>query len=274
MVAQVRPPAVSGRFYPADPSELDAEVRRCLGEAPAERAVSAVVAPHAGYMYSGSIAGETYGRAVVPDSVLVLCPNHTGAGHWRSVSGAAAWRLPGGDVPIDVDLREQLVRGADLRLDDAAHAREHAAEVHLPFLRAKNRRVSVVPICLGPLSRGECIALGRDLARIIREASRGAPTTKTLIVASTDMSHYVPAGVAKELDALAIDRILAVDPEGLYDVVSDRDISMCGYVPTTVALEACRTMGALTSDLVRYGNSGETSGDMDRVVGYAGALVS
>jgi len=150
--------------------------------------------------------------------------------------------------------------------------REHAAEVHLPFLRAKNRGVSVVPICLGPLSREECIALGKDLARVIGGASLDAP--KTLIVASTDMSHYVTADVAKNLDALAIDRILALDPEGLYDIVTDRDISMCGFVPTTVALAASRALGALTCDLVRYGNSGETSGDMDRVVGYAGALIS
>jgi len=225
-------------------------------------------------MYSGPIAGETYARAIVPDRVLVLCPNHTGAGLWRSVSGSSAWRLPGGDVGVDTQFREQLVRGSSLRVDDAAHTREHAVEVHLPFLRAKNRHVSVVPICLGPLSREECVTLGNDIARVIRDVERDTPATKTLIVASTDMSHYVPAGVAKELDALAIDRILAVDPEGLYDVVSDRDISMCGYVPTTVALAAARTLGAVTCDLVRYGNSGETSGDMDSVVGYAGAVVS
>lgn len=272
MVAQVRSPAVAGRFYPADPAALDAEVRRCLGNPTAERLVSTVVAPHAGYMYSGSIAGDTYARAVVPDTVLVLCPNHTGAGVRRSVSGAIAWALPGGTVPIDVDLRERLVREANLRLDDAAHLREHAVEVHLPFLRAKNRRVSVVPICLGHLSRDECVALGKDIARVIGDASPDG--TRTLIVASTDMSHYVPAEVAKDLDALAIDRIVAVDPEGLYDVVTDRDISMCGFVPTTVALTASRALGALGCDLVRYGNSGETSGDMDRVVGYAGALIS
>lgn len=268
----IRNPAVAGRFYPADPGELDAEVRRCLGEPAAERVVSTIVAPHAGYMYSGSIAGETYARAVVPKRAVVLCPNHTGAGLRRSVSGAAAWSLPGGDVPIDVELREQLIRGANLQADDAAHAREHAAEVHLPFLRAKNSGVSVVPICLGPLSREECVALGKDLARVIGGASLDA--AKTVIVASTDMSHYVTADVAKNLDALAIDRILALDPEGLYDIVTDRDISMCGFVPTTVALAASRALGAHTCDLVRYGNSGETSGDMDRVVGYAGALIS
>jgi AmmeMemoRadiSam system protein B len=268
----IRNPAVAGRFYPADPDQLDSEIRRCLGSATAERLVSTIVAPHAGYMYSGRIAGETYARAIVPERVVVLCPNHTGAGLRRSVSAADAWRLPGGDVPIDVELRDALVRDAKLRLDDAAHAREHAAEVHLPFLRAKNRNVAVVPICLGPLSREDCVDLGEALARVIGSASSGA--SKILVVASTDMSHYVSAVAAKELDTLAIDRICAVDPEGLYDVVTDRDISMCGYVPTTVALAASRALAKVSCELVRYGNSGETSGDTDRVVGYAGCVVS
>jgi AmmeMemoRadiSam system protein B len=268
----IRRPAVAGRFYPADPAELDREVRRCLGEPANEAAVSTVVAPHAGYMYSGGIAGETYARARVPATVLVLCPNHTGAGIIGSVSAASAWALPGGAVPIHAELRERILAGTNLRLDDAAHAREHAAEVHLPFLRAKNAAVSVVAICLGPLTRADCIALGEDLAKVIDESP--ASDSKPLVVASTDMSHYVPADVAKDLDALAIDPILDVDPESLYDIVTDRDISMCGYVPTTVALACARAQGARMGTLVRYGNSGETSGDMDRVVGYAGALIS
>jgi AmmeMemoRadiSam system protein B len=158
-------------------------------------------------------------------------------------------------------------------LDDAAHLREHAAEVHMPFLRAKNPAVSVVPICLGVLGRAECVALGETLARAIEEASDGVPGS-ILVVASTDMSHYIPADVAKELDALAIAEIAAMNPEALYDVVMDRDISMCGFVPTTVALAAARAMGARSGNLVRYGNSGDISGDMDRVVGYAGLLIS
>lgn len=273
MAARVRSPAVAGRFYPSDPGELDAEVRRCLGAVKEETVVRAVVAPHAGYMYSGSIAGETYSRARVPSRVIVLCPNHTGAGLRRAVSAASAWSLPGGSVPVDSDLREQLLRTANLDLDDAAHAREHSAEVHLPFLRAKNRDVSVVPICLGPLSRKECISLGEVLAREIgREPASG--DGGVLLVSSTDMSHYIPADVAKVLDGLAIDRVLALDPEGLYDTVIERDISMCGFVPTTVAVAYARALGARSGSLVRYGNSGETSGDMKRVVGYAGALIS
>jgi len=272
-VTPVRAPAVAGRFYPADPALLERDVRRCLGETASEETVPLVVAPHAGYMYSGRIAGETYARAKVPNRVVVLCPNHTGVGPRRSVTAAAAWSLPGGTVPIDAELRDHLAGRMELRLDDVAHAREHSAEVHIPFLRAKNPLVSVVVICLGLIPQAECIELGDELGRSIREISRGAPSD-ILVVASTDMSHYVPADVARELDSLAIERLLALDAEGLYDVVVDRDISMCGFVPTTVAIAAARSLGARAGTLVRYGNSGDTTGDMDTVVGYAGALIS
>jgi MEMO1 family protein len=273
MKEDLRAPAVSGRFYPADPIALETEVRRCLGRTKPEQTVSTIVAPHAGYMYSGAIAGETYAGARVPARVVVLCPNHTGLGQRRSISRATRWDLPGGALHVDTELRDLLASRADLRLDDAAHLREHAAEVHLPFLRAKNPNVKVVPICLGVLSLADCIALGENLARAIEEASHEGPGS-ILVVASTDMSHYIPAHVAKELDALAIDEIVAVDPEALYRIVTDREISMCGFVPTTVALAAARAAGAHGGTLVRYGNSGDTTGELDRVVGYAGALIS
>lgn len=273
MTTAIRAPAVAGRFYPADPNELEREVRRCLGEAEPEQAVSVVVAPHAGYMYSGRIAGETYARARVPSRAVVLCPNHTGRGPRRSVTAASAWDLPGGSVTIDADLRDRIARELELSLDDSAHSREHSAEVQLPFLRAKNPEVAVAVVCFGVLPRDECVLLGQKLAGVIRESTAGT-TSDILVVASTDMSHYIPASVAKSLDMLAIGRVLALDPEGLYEVVVERDISMCGFVPTTVAISAARALGARSARLVRYGNSGETSGDMESVVGYAGALIS
>lgn len=265
--------AVSGRFYSDDPARLERDVRACLGAPAEEERIAAIVAPHAGYVYSGPIAGETYARAHVPARAIVLCPNHTGLGPARSASAADVWDLPGGSVPVDVELRDRLVEQTDLNLDDMAHLREHAAEVHLPFLRAKNPTVKVVPICLGLLPLAECVALGARLARVIEEQSPGA-SSSILLVASTDMSHYVSADVARRLDSLAIAKIVELDPEGLYDIVMDYDISMCGFVPTTVALAAARALGARSGRLVRYGNSGDTSGDTDSVVGYAGALVS
>jgi AmmeMemoRadiSam system protein B len=266
---EIRPPAVAGRFYPSNPERLTLELERYLAPAPgAQSDAAAVVAPHAGWMYSGAIAGQTYARIRVPQSVVVLCPNHTGLGARRSIWCAGAWRLPGGDVTIDAELAERVRELAGLEDDRLAHAREHAIEVHLPFLRAKNPSFVCVPICLSRLTLADCKKVGEGLARALDQLR-----PRPLLVASTDMSHYISAEAAEKLDRLALDRVEALDPEGLYEVVTGRDISMCGYIPTTVTLFAVRALGAKRAELVRYGNSGETSGDFEQVVGYAGLVI-
>jgi len=271
MTPDIREPAVAGRFYPGDPGRLEHDLARYLGSAatPGAREADAlaVIAPHAGYMYSGAIAGETYARVRVPERAVVLCPNHTGLGSRRSVWSGGAWRIPGGEIVVDADLARRVRQEAGLDEDKLAHLREHAIEVHLPFLRAKNPALSMVPICLAQLSLADCRKVGQGLARAIKGHA-------VLLVASTDMSHYLSADAAERLDRLAIERIEALDPEGLYRVVSDLEISMCGYIPTTVTLFACRELGARRAALVRYGNSGEASGDFGRVVGYAGVVIS
>lgn len=273
-MAEIREPAVAGRFYPAEPKALDAAVRAHLASgASAERRALAVIAPHAGYMYSGAIAGLTYASIQIPDRVIVLCPNHTGRGARKSVSSASAWRLPGGAVPVDDELRELLVSRARLELDHEAHEYEHAVEVQLPFLRAKNPAVRIVAICLGGLALHECHELGGHMASVVRELHPRAPAS-VLVVASSDMSHYLPEKVARTLDWLALDHVLALDPDGLFRIVRERNISMCGYLPVTTALVAARELGGTKAELLRYGNSGEVSGDNDRVVGYAGVVVS
>ena len=263
---------MAGRFYPADPVRMDQELSEYLARSPGARGsardATAVVAPHAGWMYSGRIAGETYAEVRVPDRVVVLCPNHTGLGARRSLWKAGSWRIPGGDVAVETALAERLQNATTLKNDRLAHLHEHAIEVHLPFLRAKNRDFRVVPICLGGLSFPECRELGEALGSALANE-----TERVLIVASTDMSHYISADAAEKLDTLALDRVKALDAEGLFRVVTEENISMCGYVPTTVALIAARVLGAKSGALVRYGNSGETSGDYDRVVGYAGLLI-
>ena len=272
-----REPAVAGRFYPGSAAQLEREVDRCLSgarpfDATAAASAFAVMAPHAGYVFSGAIAGETYARVRVPQRVVVFNPNHTGRGSPRSIWSAGAWHLPGGAVPVDEPLAVALRDEAQLEDDQRAHLLEHSGEVHLPFLRALRSDVRMVPVCLAGLSLSECQEIGAGVARAIRRST--TDPRDVLLVASTDMSHFVSADTARRLDMLAIERVTGLDPEGLYEVVTRNRISMCGFIPTTVVLIAARELGASEVELVRYGNSGETSGDYDRVVGYAGAIVS
>ncbi|HMJ13352.1 MAG TPA: AmmeMemoRadiSam system protein B [Polyangiaceae bacterium] len=271
----VREAHVAGRFYPGDPAALCAEVERCLRSGPghetAPHPAVAVVAPHAGYVYSGAIAGRTFASVRVPDRVIVLCPNHTGLGARRSVWSEGAWRIPGRDVPVDTELAELLIAKTALKADVLAHAREHAVEVQVPLLCARNPSLTLVPICLARLSFAECRELGEGLADVLGALPRAE---QPLIVASTDMSHYISASDARELDALALERICALDAQGLHATVEREGLSMCGYVPTTVALVAARKLGAAGARLIEYGNSGAVSGDFDQVVGYAGLVVA
>jgi AmmeMemoRadiSam system protein B len=273
-----REPAVAGRFYPAGREALLAEVTGFLAgpvEAPlpggagpdvvAALPALGMVAPHAGYPYSGGVAGAVYARVAVPDRAIVLCPNHTGRGEDISLWPEGAWRTPLGSVPVDAALTAELA-AAGAALDVEAHRSEHALEVQLPFLQVRNPRVAIAALCLGPLDWPACRELGRAVAAAARR--HGA-----LVVASSDMSHYVPAEVARRKDALALSRVLALDPEGLHAVVRRERISMCGVIPATVMLVAALELGARSAELVRYGHSGETTGDDSSVVGYAGVVV-
>ncbi|HEY6560261.1 MAG TPA: AmmeMemoRadiSam system protein B [Polyangiaceae bacterium] len=266
---------VAGRFYPALPVALAAEVERCLRSgsethAPPKRAI-AVVAPHAGYVYSGAIAGRTFASVRIPASVIVLCPNHTGLGQPCSLWPRGRWRIPGAEVPVDADLAELLRVRMALVPDLLAHEREHAIEVQIPLLRALNSNLRVVPICLSRLTFAECRALGEGLADVVCSLPLEA---RPLIVASTDMSHYISASLAEQLDALALARIRELDAQGLHELVERERLSMCGYVPTTVALVASKALGGACARLIEYGNSGEVSGDFEQVVGYAGLVVN
>jgi AmmeMemoRadiSam system protein B len=218
-------------------------------------------------VYSGAIAGAVYARVVVPPRVIVLGPNHTGLGHpaalWPADGG---WRTPLGTVPVSAPLTGALAACSLVEADRLAHLREHSLEVQVPFLAAARPGVELAALCLGPLDVDACAEVGRTVAAAAR--AQGA-----LVVASSDMSHYIPAAKAREKDRLAIDRILALDPEGLHATVRREGITMCGVIPATVMLFAARELGATRAELVRYGNSGEVNGDTRQVVGYAGLIV-
>jgi len=261
-----REPAVAGRFYPERGDELAREVSGLLGDTAGAAPAMAVLAPHAGYVYSGGVAGATFARVTVPERAVVLCPNHTGLGQRVALWPDGSWRTPLGRVPVDPDLTAALRACPGVRADRTAHLAEHALEVQLPFLQARRPGVAIAALCLGPLSADACLALGEALALALRERP-------ALLVASSDMSHYVPAEEARRKDAQALDRFLALDARGLFETVEREDISMCGFIPATVALAAARALGASQAELVRYANSGDVNGDRERVVGYAGAVV-
>jgi AmmeMemoRadiSam system protein B len=270
----LRHPAVAGRFYPDDSDDLRAEARGYLSQASSTnqaplRALGCI-APHAGYMYSGHVAGAVFARIEVPRRCIVLCPNHTGVGRALAIMSEGAWQTPLGDVPLDAELAGALkTRFPALQEDSAAHRAEHAAEVELPFLLLRQPELSFVPIALGTGQFETLEQLGKALADVI-----AAQSDPVLIVASSDMNHYESDAVTRVKDHRAIERILTMDPRGLFDVVTQQHISMCGFGPAVAMLTAARQLGAKSAELVKYATSGDVSGDRDMVVGYAGVVVA
>jgi AmmeMemoRadiSam system protein B len=270
----LRHPAVAGRFYPSNPEDLRAEAQGYLSQASstnqARLPALGCIAPHAGYVYSGHVAGAVFARVEVPRRCIVLCPNHTGMGRALAILSEGAWQTPLGDVPIDGELAGALKRRfPDLQEDSAAHRAEHAAEVELPFLLLRQPALRFVPIALGTGQFEILEQLGKALADVI-----AAQNDSILIVASSDMNHYEADTVTRVKDHRAIERILTLDARGLFDVVTQQSISMCGFGPAVAMLTAARQLGAKSAELVKYATSGDVSGDRERVVGYAGVVVS
>jgi len=270
----LRRPVVAGRFYPAGAEELAQEVDEYLSpEASAEEKVAQAigcVAPHAGYIYSGAVAGAVFRRLPPRSSYIILCPNHTGRGAPLAMMSSGRWQTPLGEVPVDGALAQDLQRSCPLLTDDAlAHVGEHSLEVQLPFLQRTARRFSFVPISIGVGGYASLETLGHGLAKAIQKAAR-----PVLIVASSDMNHYEPDAQTRVKDHKAIDQILALNPSGLYEVIRREDISMCGYGPTIAMLVAAQDLGAQRAELIKYATSADTSGDYSAVVGYAGIIVS
>ncbi|MCK9462739.1 MAG: AmmeMemoRadiSam system protein B [Proteobacteria bacterium] len=265
----IREAAVAGFFYPGERASLLAEVDACLvAPAGGPREAIAAVMPHAGYVYSGKTAGAVAASVLVPDRILAIGPKHTRHGVRAAVAKASAWRFPFGDVPIDRELADALAGRPIFELDDDAHREEHSIEVVVPFLWRRNPNLRLTPVALGWINLEMLHEIGESIAAVI-----AAVAGPVLIVASTDMSHQIPIEEAKRLDRLATDRVLALDPEGLFRTVADHDISMCGVIPVTAALFAAKALGAVSAELIRYTTSAEASGDTRRVVGYAGIVI-
>ncbi len=266
----VRQPVVAGQFYTGDARHLKKQLGSFIRERGAGEKVLGIIAPHAGYVYSGAVAGAVYGAVQVPGTVVILGPNHHGRGSRAAVYPAGEWLTPLGSVPINSGLVELLFRNSPLLEEDSlAHQYEHSLEVQVPFLQFVRPDVTIVPICLGFGDLASCRSLGSALAKSIGEYGK-----EVLVVASSDMTHYEPAEVAKRKDNLALREVLALNPEGLYSVVRGAGITMCGIIPATVMLVDALERGATRSELVCYATSGDVSGDFGQVVGYAAVAVS
>ena len=266
-----RPPAVAGSFYEASPDRLRQQVQACFAEneetAAKQRFIGGVV-PHAGLMYSGHVAAAFYALAELPRRFVILCPNHTGLGHFAAINREGEWRTPLGSVSIDTALADALTSQTKLLGEDwKAHAREHSLEVQLPFLQQLLGTFTFVPLCLAAPRYAFCEEIGNAIAEAIGEQRVG-------ILASSDLNHYEDQEATLRKDQRAIDAVLALDPEGLWRVVDEEDISMCGFIPTTTMLIAAKKLGASRARLIKHATSGDINGDYSHVVGYAAILIS
>ncbi|NPA39547.1 MAG: AmmeMemoRadiSam system protein B [Thermodesulfobacteria bacterium] len=264
-----RTPAVAGMFYSENPVELRHNLSELIVFTKEKIEAKGVVVPHAGYMYSGWVAGKVYGAIEPPQVAIILGPNHTGLGDRASIFAGESFITPLGEVKVEISLVEILVNQVEfLSTDPTAHIHEHSIEVQVPFLQYINPDVKIVPICLGRLSFEEILTLGDALYFAVSQYPG-----KVLLVASTDFSHYVPHEVAKQKDSLAIEAILKLSEEELIKVVVEEGISMCGVIPTAVVIRACKGLGAKKAILIDYMTSGDVIKDYHSVVGYGGIVI-
>ena len=265
-----RQPAVAGQFYPGSEQKLRVALSRLMPENESLQRVKGIISPHAGYVYSGAIAGKLFSRLTIPATVLIIGPNHHGTGAAAALYPDGEWLTPLGPTSINSRLNSLLLRHTPyLQTDSVAHQLEHSLEVQLPFIQYLRPDVTIAAICLGHSDYPPLRDIGIGIAAAIREYGEDV-----LIVASSDMTHYESADSARRKDQQALERVLALDGKGLLEVCHRRGITMCGVAPATVMIEAALKLGAQQAEVVAYGTSGDVTGDSEQVVGYAAVAVS
>jgi len=260
-------PAVSGKFYPAEPKALTQALEQYIVPGLAQPVMAALV-PHAGYIYSGKTAGKVYGQLDLSDTVLILGPNHYGLGADFALMAEGVWTTPLGEVSIDTELACHLLENVpEFVSDSEAHLEEHAIEVQLPFLQHLKPSIRFVPVSVGTHDQLALEAAGEHLALALKTYHK-----RILILVSGDMNHYESEPITRRKDKQAIECLGRLDVEALRRAVKTEQISMCGFAPASVVLKALLALGALRGQLVDYSTSGEESGDRESVVGYAGMI--
>jgi AmmeMemoRadiSam system protein B len=279
---KVRRPCQAGAFYAGTKNSLKVEIERCFlhrlgpGKLPSvpakgERKIVALVCPHAGYMYSGPVAATSYYHLAIdgtPDIIIILGPNHSGFGSGVSIMTEGKWATPLGEVEIDSNVANEIVKNSKLiDVDDQAHAYEHSIEVQLPFLQyIYGDKFKFVPICMMMQDIETSVEVGEAILKAL--AGKNA-----VIIASTDMTHYEPQEIAEKKDRIAINAIIKLDEAELQRAVELNMISMCGYGPVTSALKAAKALDAREAKLLSYKTSGDVTGDYEAVVGYASIVI-
>lgn len=276
----IRKPAVAGIFYELNPDSLEKQIEWCFkhelgpGKIPSmgdKREIKGVMAPHAGYLYSGPVAAHAYSKLVedgFPDTFLILCPNHTGLGSAISTMLQGEWVTPLGNVDIDSEFAQKLVEDAPIiDADVTSHMQEHSCEVHLPFLQYFSEDFKIVPITMWMQDLETSTEIGKSIKETAEALGRDVA-----VIASSDMTHYKPQRIAEEIDSQVLDAISAMDEKLMFKRVIDLNVTMCGYGPVAATIVASKEMGAHKADILKYATSGDLTGDLSAVVGYASAV--
>lgn len=267
----MRQPAVADRFYPGSPGTLADTLDKLLPSSlpSGKQKALAVISPHAGYIYSGALAATTFASVEIPETVIIIGPNHRGQGAPIALS-TSIWDMPLGKVPVDQEICTLLLKHSQLiQVDELAHKYEHSLEVQIPFLQLLQKKLSIVPLTVSHISYQHCEALAETLSRAILDCARNI-----LIVASSDMNHYESRKTTERKDGLALQCIQRMNPFDLYNTVIENRITMCGVIPAVIAILAAKAQGGKECHLVGHTDSGYVSGDINQVVGYAGVVIS
>ncbi len=271
---RIRKAVVAGQFYPSSKENIINLIEGIIDKKAQISGISSCLAcmlPHAGYAYSGRVAMETVSRIRIRRKIILLGPNHTGYGPQFSLMGEGVWKTPLGEIKINTDLAREMLRGSKYFKDDyLAHAYEHSLEVELPILQYFNPDFEIVPVTILSQDKTALKEAGREIREAIETS--GNPE-EVMLIASSDMTHYEPQKVAEYKDKEAIQAILDLDEDRLFDIVKKMNITMCGLGPVITMLSAVKLLGAKSAKLVRYETSGLASGDYEKVVGYAGIII-
>lgn len=269
---KIRESVIAGSWYPGRPEVLKRDIQKYLDQAtvsPPKGDIVGLIAPHAGYLYSGGVAAHAYKllKDQPFDRVLVIAPSHRAYFQGASVYKAGGYRTPLGIVPLDRELVDSLL-GQSALLDYVphAHSQEHSLEIQLPFLQVVLDQFKLTPIVMGDQAFENCSQLAEVIAAVCREK-------RVLLVASSDLSHFHPYEEAKNLDQQIVDRVAAYDAAGLSESLRKGYSEACGGGPMMTVMLAAQKMGATKAQVLRYANSGDVTGDHRSVVGYMAAVL-